>query len=184
MKRKYAAGCAIGLLMLLTGCSDTPAPPADTSAADIKAIKDGEAAWTADMAAKNVDKLVAHYADDASLLIPDMPIVKGRDAIRTAISGLFSDPNASLNFTTGDVQVSKGGDLAYSQGTYSQTMTNPKTKKAQTETGKYVTVYKKQADGSWKAVEDINNADAPAVVVAGAAKTKAKAAAPAKKKRK
>ena len=31
-----------------------------------------------------------------------------------------------------------------------------------TEKGKYATVFKKQADGSWRAVADINNADAPA----------------------
>jgi uncharacterized protein (TIGR02246 family) len=184
MKREYVAGCAVGLFLLLAGCSDAPAPPADTSAADQKAIKDGEVAWTADMAAKNIDKLVAHYTDDAALLAPDMPIMKGKDAIRTGLTAMFADPNASLSFTTTDVQVAKGGDLAYSQGTYSMTMSNPKTKKPETEQGKYVTVYKKQADGSWKAVEDINNADAPAVPVAGAAKAKAATPAAKKKKRK
>ena len=40
-------------------------------------------------------------------------------------------------------------------------MTNPKTKKPVTDKGKYVTVYKKQADGSWKAVADILNSDMP-----------------------
>ena len=57
---------------------------------------------------------------------------------------------------------SKAGDLAYSQGAYTATMTNPKTKKVVTETGKFVTVYKKQPVGAWKAVADIWNADAPA----------------------
>jgi ketosteroid isomerase-like protein len=41
-------------------------------------------------------------------------------------------------------------------------MTDPKTKKLVTETGKHVAVYRKQADGSWKAILDIDNADAPA----------------------
>jgi hypothetical protein len=40
-------------------------------------------------------------------------------------------------------------------------MTDPKTKKVLIERGKYVTVYKKQADGGWKAVADIDNEDAP-----------------------
>jgi ketosteroid isomerase-like protein len=60
------------------------------------------------------------------------------------------------------VEVSTGGDLAYSQGAYAFTGTDPKTKRVMSEKGKYVEVYKKQADGSWKIVEDINNADAPA----------------------
>jgi ketosteroid isomerase-like protein len=60
-------------------------------------------------------------------------------------------------------------------------MTNPKTKRAETEHGKYVTVYQKQTDGSWKAVEDINNADAPAVAEAPAKKHVA--AAPKKRRK-
>jgi len=42
------------------------------------------------------------------------------------------------------------------------TRTNPKTKKELTEKGKYVTVYKKQPTGGWKALADIFNEDAPA----------------------
>ena len=53
-----------------------------------------------------------------------------------------------------------GGDLAYMQGHYTVTATDGKTKKKVTEKGKYVTVYKKQVDGTWKAIEDINNEDA------------------------
>ena len=39
------------------------------------------------------------------------------------------------------------------------TMTNPKTKKPMTDKGKYLTVYAKQTDGSWKAVADTYNSD-------------------------
>jgi ketosteroid isomerase-like protein len=39
------------------------------------------------------------------------------------------------------------------------TVTNPKTKKPMTDKGKYLTVYTKQADGSWKAVADTLNSD-------------------------
>lgn len=181
MKREYLAGCAIGLLILLSGCSETPPAPADTSAADQKAIRDGEVAWAGDWAAKDVDKIVGHYADDASVMVPDAPLMKGKDAIRTGIAGMLKDKAMALSFTTSSVDVSKSGDLGFSQGTYSMTMTNPKTKKPETEKGKYVTVYRKQADGSWKAVADINNADAPAAPVAAA---KAKKSAPAAKKKK
>jgi len=183
MKSGYVAGCVIGLSLLLAGCSDTPAPAPDTSAADQKAIKDGEIAWTADFAAKDPDKLVAHYADDATLLMPDTPLMSGKGAIRAGLTPILADKNFSLSFTNSAVGVSKSGDLGYTQGTYTMTMTNPKTKKAVTENGKYVTVYKKQADGSWKAIEDINNADAPATPVATRAAAK-KSAPAARKKRK
>jgi uncharacterized protein (TIGR02246 family) len=186
MKRGYVVCCAFGLFMLLAGCSEAPAPPADTSAADQKTIKDGETAWASDWAAKDLDKITGHYADDASVLVPDLPIMKGKDAIRSGMKDMLADKNLALAFATSDAVTSKGSDIAYTQGTYTLTMTNPKTKKAETESGKYVTVYKKQADGSWKAVEDINNADAPAKPVV-MAKTKAvakKAPAAGKKKKK
>jgi len=57
---------------------------------------------------------------------------------------------------------SKGGDMVYSQGTYTMTMTNPKNKKKTiTDKGKYLTIYSKQADGSWKVVADTYNSDSP-----------------------
>ena len=183
MRREYTAGCAVGLLLLLAGCSGTPTPPPDTSAADLKAIKDGEIAWSADFGSRDPDKIVSHYADDATLMPPDAPIVMGKDAIRSTVAQMYADKNLALSFTTTTAQVAKGGDIAYTQGTYSMTMTNPKTKKVVAEKGKYLTVYKKQSDGTWKAIEDIDNADAPAAPVAMAA---AKRSAPAagKKKRK
>ncbi|MBA2471329.1 MAG: hypothetical protein H0V41_03460 [Pseudonocardiales bacterium] len=50
--------------------------------------------------------------------------------------------------------MARSGDLAYSTGTYA--FANPPIDK-----GKFVDVWKKQADGSWKAVIDIFNSDLP-----------------------
>jgi ketosteroid isomerase-like protein len=57
--------------------------------------------------------------------------------------------------------VAGSGDLAYSRGTYTMTMTDPKTKKPVTDHGSYVTDYRKQPDGSWKAVADIVTSEVP-----------------------
>jgi len=56
--------------------------------------------------------------------------------------------------------VAKAGDVAYSYGTYASSATGPDGKPMQ-DKGKYVTVYRKQADGSWKAVVDTFNSDLP-----------------------
>ena len=82
--------------------------------------------------------------------------------LRAGMKDAVADPKFSLDLKTVKVNVSKD-DLAYSQGTYSTSATDPKTKKVMAETGRYVEVYKKQADGSWKIVEDINSPDGPAV---------------------
>src|SRR5579862_7715497 len=150
-------------LLLQVACTQAPPPPApDTRAADEKTIRDYEAQWVKEFAAKDMDKIVAHYADDGSVLMTDAPIATGRDAIRGLLKDVVADPAFALELQTVKVEVPKGGDIAYSQGTYSVNITDPKSKKVLTEKGKYLEVYRKQADGSWKVVEDMNNADAPA----------------------
>jgi ketosteroid isomerase-like protein len=72
----------------------------------------------------------------------------------------FSDPNMAMDWTATATVVSKSGDLGYIKGVATMTSTDPKTKVPTTSHYKYLTVYKKQADGAWKAIEDISNTDA------------------------
>ena len=143
-------------LLLLAGCNTAPpsAPAVDIAAEQAK-LRDLEAAWVKDAAAKDIDKCVAHYADDAVLMLPGAPAAKSKDAIRAAWKGMLDDPNTKLNFSSDRIEVSASGELATTNGSYTTTMTNPKTKKIMEDKGSYLTVYKKQADGSWKAVEDM-----------------------------
>lgn len=170
---RYASGVVTLGLLALAGCTQPPPlPPPDTREADAKTIKDSEAAWNKEWAAKDAQAIVNHYADDASVEMPNMAIMTGKPAITAGLKDFLSDPNMALTFESAQVEVSKGGDLAYTRGSYSITMTDSKTKKPVVEKGKYVTVYRKQADGSWKAVQDINNADAPAAPAPAAAAKK------------
>jgi ketosteroid isomerase-like protein len=86
----------------------------------------------------------------------------GADAIRGMLKELVGDANFSLAFQPSRVEVSKGGDYAYTQGSYTLTVTDPKSTKPIQDSGSYVTVYKKQADGSWTAVSDIASSGPPA----------------------
>jgi len=151
------------LILTVAGCNQAPPPAPDTREADAAAIRNMEMGAQNDWASKDVEKIVAFYADDASMLMPNMAILTGKDAIRSSLQAFVAgDPNFALSYSSTKVEVARSGDVGYSQGTYTMKMTDPKTKKVLTENGKYVTVYKKQADGLWKAVADINNADAPA----------------------
>jgi uncharacterized protein (TIGR02246 family) len=183
MNRWVVGSALLALAAFQFGCSETPKAPPDTRATDEKTIRDLETQWSKDLQAKDLDKDVAHYDNDAAFLLSNMPIVSGKTAIRGVHQQLFADPNISLDFSTSKAEVSKGGDLAYTQGVYHLTSTDPKTKRPVSETGKYLTVYKKQADGTWKATEDMLNADAPAVGPAGPGKA-AKVVKTAKKAKK
>ena len=127
-----------------------------------------ETAWEKAFVTKDVDKIGVAYADDASAFMPNSPVINGVAAIKAALKPMVEDKNFSIRFASTKVEVSKSGDLAYSQGAYSMNMTDAKTKKVFTEKGKFVTVFKKQAAGGWKAVADIMNADAPAAALNGA----------------
>jgi uncharacterized protein (TIGR02246 family) len=163
--------CTLLLTLSLTACSkeeaqapaSTPAAaPAVDPQAESQTIRDNETAWAKEWQAKDADKIVSHYAPDAALLVSDMPAMNGTDAIKSGIGGMLKDPHLSLTFAPTLVVVAKSGDVAYTQGTYTMTFSDPRSKRILIEKGKYVTVYKKEPDGSWKAVEDIDNADAPA----------------------
>ena len=149
----------LALAALTAGCSTAPAPSPDTRAADVQAVKDVETAWLKDTATKDPDKWVSYFAEDGAGLYPGMATLVGKPAIKAAMAPFFADPNFSLNFQSTRTMASKGGDMVYTQGTYTLTMTDPKTKKPMTDKGKYLTIYTKQADGTWKAVADTFNSD-------------------------
>lgn len=148
------------VMVILGACSQQqPAPqppvePPDTRAADETAIRAAAKEWASAAAAKDAEKFASFYAEDGTLMLGNAPDVKGATAIRDAAGGMMKDANFALSFETTAVQVARSGDLAYELGTYSMTTTNPKTKKPATEKGNYVVVWKKQADGNWKAAVD------------------------------
>jgi len=157
--KRYAVGCAAAAVsLLMAGCNQ--APP-DTHDADVKAIKDNETQWNADLAAKDLDKITGHYADDAVLIVTGSPAVSGKDAIRAAFKGMVTDPALSLKFQPSKVEVGKSSDLGYTEGPYTLTLTDPVSKQLVTDHGSYATTYRKAADGSWKAVVDIASSEVP-----------------------
>ena len=121
MSRWYVRIAPLALAIFQLGCTQAPPPAPDTRAADEKAIRDSETQWVKDFTSKDMDKIVGHYADDGSVLMPNITIMTGKDAIRAGLKGAVDDPNFSIDLQTGKVEVSKGSDLAYTQGTYTFT---------------------------------------------------------------
>lgn len=158
MKRLGLLFCAAAAALSLAGCGQSGA---DTREADMSALKANEAQWNQDWTAKDVDKMVAHYADDAVLMSPGMPSSAGKENIRKLLAGMASDPALSLKFEPSHVEVAKSGDIGFTQGAYTLTMTDPSSKKVINDHGSYVTTYRKQSDGSWKAVSDIATSEVP-----------------------
>ena len=161
MKRGlFALGTAALLALATTSCSQAP-QSSETHDTNVKALKDNEAQWNKDYQAKDLEEIVANYADDAVLIAPGSAPFQGKDAIRGGLKEMQGDSNLSLEFEASRVDVAKSGDFAYTQGSYTMTLTDPSTKKPLNDKGSYVTVYQKQADGSWKVVSDIASSATP-----------------------
>jgi uncharacterized protein (TIGR02246 family) len=126
---------------------------------DAKAtIRAASADWSRASQARDVDKSVSFYADDAIQLADKGPLVQGKENIRKGWQQMLALPGPGLTFATADVQVANAADLAWEYGTY-DFATADKDGKVTDVKGKYLVVWKKQFDGSWKVVADIDNAN-------------------------
>ncbi len=139
-------------------------PFVGTFLADTKieqALRDLDAQWSTAAGAKDVDKTVSYYSADAIVMPPNASAATTKEAIRSAWKEMLTTPGAAISWKATKVEVAKAGDLAYVSGTYEETMTDASGKPAK-DRGKYVEIFKKQADGIWKVIVDIWNSDLPA----------------------
>ena len=133
------------------------AAPTTDPAAVRRAIDSANVALAAALTKEDAAAQVAHYTPDGIVMLSNMPAWKGKDEIQKHAAEMFAEFDVKdVKFTTQDVEVS--GDLAVETGTYDMTLT-PKGGKPMPDTGKYITVWKRQADGSWKVFRDISNSD-------------------------
>ena len=142
---------------LLVGCN---APePFDTAGvkakieADMKAYE--QAAVRGDAAAT-----ASYYDENAVVLVSGMPMVRGRANIEKVMRSWAQSEMKMKEFTSTTISVEGAGDLAVQLGRIFQTF--EMSGKVIADTGKFVTVWKKQTDGSWKIAYDSWNTDIPA----------------------
>ncbi|MEI7898195.1 MAG: DUF4440 domain-containing protein [bacterium] len=141
--------------MALTSCTNNkPASLSDADKAEI--TKSATEINQAFNSTKDYKAYVnAYYTEDAMILYPNTDAVKGREAILAAFSTLGTD----INVTPTILDISGKDDLAYVVGTVKME-TNAK---VELDHGKYIEIWKKQADGKWKVVYDIFNSSVPLV---------------------
>jgi uncharacterized protein (TIGR02246 family) len=127
------------------------------SEADLRKIE--EATQTAMKAAlaKDFATWAALFLDDAVLNPPNEPAVKGRAAIRAWLEKFPPITEFKLNHE----KVEGREDLAYVLGTYTMTITPPGAPGPVKDSGKFVTVVRRQPDGRWLCAVDMFSSDLP-----------------------
>ncbi len=167
MKRRLVL--ILGTVMCL-GLSVGCRRPAGLSEADRTAIRQVGEDYVKLVNANDSKGAVALYTDDAMVMAPNEAAVQGKAAIQAWMEA----PPPISNFQMQSLEIEGRGDLAYDRGTYSVTVTPAGAAPIEVH-GKYLTILRKQADGSWKVQRDIWNSDLPLPVPETPA-------APAKKK--
>jgi ketosteroid isomerase-like protein len=97
-----------------------------------------------------------YYTEDATILTSNMPAIQGRAAIQAMFESF--PPISAFKVEIADLD--GRGDLAYVRGNYAMTIAPPGAP-AMSDRGKYVEVWKKGADGTWKASYDSWTSDLP-----------------------
>ncbi|MEB8328272.1 DUF4440 domain-containing protein [Flavobacteriaceae bacterium KMM 6897] len=133
-------------------------PAADTSASDVEAIRKADMAWAEQSG--NIDAHLSYFMEDAMILAPNKPMMSGKADIRKMLEEMYQMPGFSINWKPTNVEVSSSGDMGSSVGTYELSM-NDSTGMKMKDSGKYLTIWKKQADGKWMVSADMFNTNMP-----------------------
>lgn len=138
-----------------------PSPSAVAAERESVALREADARAKEFFAAKEIERLLPFYAEDAALLPPRAAAVTGREGIRRFFTDVFRAPGFAMRWPGPiKVEVSGGGGLGYVMGRYEFTAQDAQGSPT-TDRGKYVSVWKKQPDGKWRFVADIWNSDQP-----------------------
>jgi uncharacterized protein (TIGR02246 family) len=127
------------------------------SEADLKKIDDVTQIAMKAALAKDFATWAALFLDDAVLNPPNEPAVKGRAAIRAWLEKFPPITEFKLN----NEKVEGREDLAYVLGTYTMTITPPGAPGPVKDSGKFVTVVRRQPDGRWLGAVDMFSSDLP-----------------------
>lgn len=145
-------------VVLMAACTQAPAaPPAPET--DIAPINDLRSQFQAAFNAGDAGALSALYADDAVMQPDHHAAVVGRAAIAQYYQDLFGQMTFNLAITPGETE--RMGGMAHEHGTYTMTATPKSGGNAMSDQGNYLVIFEQGADGSWKAVHDIDNSDHP-----------------------
>jgi ketosteroid isomerase-like protein len=116
--------------------------------------------WSAKVASAPIDEWINFWADDALIMPPGLPAVRGRAAIRQYVEAAAKLPGFQIRWEPETAFVSQSGDLAY-MIERNVTIVNDTEGNPVTTHGKVVTVWRRSADGSWQNVVDMWNEAPP-----------------------
>ena len=145
-------------IMALTGCASTGTT--SSSLADVRAAVDrANAQMMAAMNSGRVADAMGLYSSDAVVLAANAPPMHGHQAIAGFWNAVAGMKMRNVKLTTEQLEVH--GDVAIETGSYEMTLNPPGAPGDVNDRGKFLVVWKRQADGSWKIYRDMFSSNLP-----------------------
>ena len=111
----------------------------------------------------DLEELLSFHSDDIILMEPNMPVIKGKDQVRKLFAA-FQQKKIEMELDFDIVELEVNGDRAFVRGHVLKTVLQNGSI-TENDTGKFICLLKKQADGTWLRTHVIVNSDQPAKIL-------------------
>lgn len=159
---------SLTLLLAAAACAP-PAKATETPPVDPVALKDAiqarEKEWSAAFLAGNAAGVAALYSEDAVSIQPAGDSWSGRAAIEKGEQAQLDTLAVTAREDIAEEVISVGANFAVEVGHYSYQATSKTNKQPRASSGRYMVLWRKDADGVWRLLRDIG-AEASAKVAA------------------
>lgn len=136
---------------LITAQSTTPAG-VDPAAA----LKEADLEFCRSVQEHGLEGWMSYFAENSTIGPSDAP-VQGKEAIRAIFAKVFARQDLNFQWVPTAGEIFGSGELGYTSG--HARMTYLENGARRERTSRYVTVWAKQRDGSWKVIGDFGAAD-------------------------
>jgi len=126
---------------------------------DVRRIAKLDADWNRNVAARDLDALMAAYAENGIAFAQNQPPVHGKAALREYWAGLLALPGLAFDTADTHIVVSEGGDMAWVAGTYTLGFDGAEGRVE--DAGTQVLIYHR-IEGDWRLTLAIDNSNGPA----------------------
>ena len=140
---------AIALATVLAGCASMPE-------ADRDALMKRDREWAAVATRSDVEGILVFWTEDATVVPPSAPVIRGKAAIRDYVQKSLAIPGFKIQWNPESAAISADGTLGYTTGENAVTIPSSDGKFI-TIAGRYTTVWRRERAGDWKCVIDIWN---------------------------
>ncbi|OGF64874.1 MAG: hypothetical protein A2Y62_13185 [Candidatus Fischerbacteria bacterium RBG_13_37_8] len=143
--------------LLLTWTEDNEGNDADKNIREeiMQADRDFDKA----VSEKGLEGWLSFFAEDGKMF-RGADVIQGKEAIRKHMAPAFETPGYSLRWQPDFAEVSSSGDLGYTYGSWVSERKDAEGTIIKNN-GRYLTIWRKEADGSWKVVADIGTVAQP-----------------------